>query len=183
MTAISASGWAAPLGSAVFLAGLCMIATVARNGAAESRSPDTVRRGSVLRAGLFGVVLHGGLLASVTLASGMAALAVLWVVLGGALVALTRPVTLVALAADTPPAPPAQAPARLSTPDLISALRVSATQVRSTTDPARKAALAEQRGRLIATIVERDPSALALLLDDSAVPPPPGETPDGPQPA
>jgi len=181
LTATSASGVAAPLGSSVFLAGLFMIAAVARNASAETRSPGVVRRGSVLRAGLFGVVIHGGLLASVTLASGVATLALLWVVLGGALVALTRPVTLVALAAEAPLPPRAPSPSELSTPQLVSALRASAAQVRSTSDPARKAALAEQRGQLIATLADRDPSALALLLDDSSEFPPPSDGPDGPQ--
>jgi hypothetical protein len=174
------AGLVAPVGGALFIAGTCVVAVVARNASAEAREPGSVRRGSVLRAALFGVVLHGGLLAAVTVVASSPMATVLWVVVGGAVVALMRPTTLLALNATTPLPARAPGPAQLSVPQIVAQLRSSAEQVRATTDPAAKAALAQRRGELIELLAERDPDALMLLLDDSTVRPRSGEGPDGP---
>jgi hypothetical protein len=176
------AGLVAPLGGALFVAGTCVIAAVARNASAEAREPGSVRRGSVLRAAMFGVVVHGGLLAAVTVFASSPVATVLWVMVGGAAVALTRPTTMVALGATTPLPPRPPGPQQRSVPEIVAELRASAQQVRATTDPAAKAALAERRGELIEMLAQRDPDALALLLDDSAVRPKGGEGPDGPLP-
>jgi hypothetical protein len=160
------AGVAAALGGALFMAGLCMVAAVARNASAEARRPGSVRRGSILRAGGFGMVAHGGLLGAVTVLLDSGFLSTVVVILGGMLVALTRPTTLVALGADTPmPARPAVS-RRRTVPQIVGELQASAGQVRGETDPVRKAELAERRGVLVAELAERDPEALMLLLDD-----------------
>ena len=177
------AGVIAPIGGALFIAGMCVVAVVARNASAEAREPGSVRRGSVLRAAMFGVVVHGGLLAAVTVFASSPMATVLWVMAGGAAVALTRPTTMLAVGATTPlPARP-PAPEQRSVPQIVAELRASAEQVRATTDPTAKAALAERRGELIEMLADRDPDALALLLDDSSVRPNAGEGPDGPIPA
>lgn len=179
----SEGGVMAPVGGALFISGLFVIAAVARNASAEAHQPGSVRRGSLLRAAALGVVVHGGLLAAVTILS-TSPLATAAFVMGGAfLVALTRPTTLVALGATTP-MPSRPAPARaFSVPELVAELRRTAEQVRVTTDPTEKAALAERRGVLIESLAERDPDALTLLLDEGSARRTPGEGPDGPLPA
>lgn len=178
----SETGIVAPIGGALFIAGMCVIAAVARNASAEAREPGSVRRGSILRAVLFGVVLHGGLLAAVTILSSSPLATVAWVLAGGVLVVLTRPTTLVALGATTPLPPRPPAADRMSVPQLVAELRSTADQVRATTDPATKSALAEKRGELIERLAERDPQALTLLMDDTSVRRNAGEGPDGPLP-
>ena len=177
------AGLIAPLGGALFVAGMCVVAVVARNASAEAREPGSVGRGSVLRAAIFGVVVHGGLLAAVTVFASSPMATVLWVMLGGVAVALTRPTTMLALGATTPLPARAPGPQHLSVPQVLAELRATAQQVRATTDPEAKAALAERRGELIEMLAERDPDALSLLLDDTTVRPSPGEGPDGPLPA
>lgn len=177
------AGLVAPVGGALFVAGMCVVAVVARNASAEAREPGAVRRGSVLRAAMFGVILHGGLLAAVTVFASSPMAVVLWVTIGGTAVALTRPTTLLALGATTPLPARTAGPEQLSVPEIVAELRASAEQVRAATDPAAKAALAERRGELIEMLAERDPAALTLLLDDSSVRPNVGEGPDGPLPA
>jgi hypothetical protein len=176
------AGVIAPFTGALFIGGMCVVAVVARNASAEAREPGSVRRGSVLRAAMFGVVVHGGLLAAVTVFGSSPIVTVLWVVVGGAAVVVTRPTTMLALGATTPLPARTPGPQQLSVPQIVAELRASAEHVRATTDPAAKAALAERRGELIELLAERDPDALALLLDDSAVRPQAGEGPDGPLP-
>lgn len=183
LTSITSDGLVAPLGGAIFMAGLTVVAAVARNASAEARRPGSVQRGSLMRAALLGVVVHGGLLSSVTLFSGSSFLAGLLVVAGGLLVAVTKPVTLVALGVDPAPTRPVSSTATLATPQIIGELRATADEVRSTANPARRAELAERRGELIAILADRDPEALALLLDDSSVRPSGSDGPDGPVPA
>lgn len=183
LSVASDGGVMAPVGGTLFIAGLMVVAAVARNASAEAHQPGSVRRGSLLRAAALGVVVHGGLLAAVTV-FGSSPLATAGFVMGGAvLVALTRPTTLVALGATTPLST-GPAPVRvLSVPQLVAELRSTAEQVRATTDPVEKAALAERRGVLLEMLVARDPNAVSLLLDDGSVRPAPGEGPDGPLPA
>ncbi len=183
LSAVSEGGVMAPVGGALFIAGLMVIATVARNASAEAHQPGSVRRGSLGRAAMLGAVVHGGLLAAVTIV-GSSPLATAGFVTGGAvLVGLTRPTTLVALGATEPP-PSTAAPAQaLSVPELVAELRSTAQSVRATTDPDEKAALAERRGVLIEMLAERDPDSLSLLLDDAWTRPQRGEGPDGPVPA
>lgn len=183
LSAITSDGVMAPLGGAVFLAGLTVVATVARNASAEAQRPGSVRRGSLLRAALLGVVVHGGLLSAVTLFSGSAFVAGLLVVAGGLLVAVTKPTTLVALGLDLENVQTVPQVPTLSTPQIIGELRATADEVRTTGDPARRTELAERRGELIAMLADRDPEALALLLDDSTVHPSRSDGPDGPVPA
>lgn len=175
------SGVAALFGGALFMAGLCMVAAVARNASAEAREPGSVRRGSVLRAAGFGVVAHGGLLGAVTVLVGTGFLSTLAVLVGGLLVVFTRPTTLVALGADTPLPPRPSTPKRRSVPEIVGELRASAARVRDETDPVRKAELAERRGVMLAELAERDPEALMLLLDDPGVRPSAHDRRDGPE--
>jgi energy-converting hydrogenase Eha subunit C len=191
LDAAMVSGVAASLGGAIFMAGLCMVAAVARNASAEARVPGSVRRGSILRAAGFGGVAHGGLLGAVTVLVDSGFISTVAVILGALLVALTRPTTLVALGADTPLPPRVDTPRsrQRSVPELVGALRASAATVRDETDPIRKAELAERRGLLLAELAERDPEALMLLMDDAGVRPSVHEHrdgregPDGPVPA
>ena len=175
------AGVAAPVGGALFMAGLCMVATVARNASAEAREPGSVRRGSIMRAAGFGVVAHGGLLGAVTVLGGSGFVSTLVVLFGGMLVASTRPTTLVALGADTPVPPRAETPKRRSVPQIVGELQASTARVRNETDPVRKADLAERRGVLLSELAERDPEALMLLLDDPGLRPSAHEGRDGPE--
>lgn len=189
-------GLLAPAGGAAFLAGACVIAAVARNASAEAHESGSVRRGSLLRAAALGVIVHGGLLAAVTI-FGQSPLGTVALTLGGAaLVVMTRPTTLVAMgvqavpeasgAAEAPrPQSPrrAQSPYELSIPQIVGELRSSAQEVRSTTDPSRKEALAVRRGELLDVLAQRDPETLMSLVDDASVRPRVGEGPDGPVPA
>lgn len=179
LDAVSTAGLAAPVGGAVFIAGMCAIAVVARNASAEAHRAGSVQRGSLMRAAGFGVLVHGGLLAAVGVLAPSALITTVAVVVGGVLVALTRPTTLAALGIELAAASPATGtgmtsgrPAHsLSTPELVAALRESALEVRQTTDPTRKAELAELRGSMIAVLAERSPEALRMLLDDTSVRP------------
>lgn len=190
--AVSRNGTAAPLAGALFLAGACVIAAVGRNASAEARKPGSVRRGSLARAAGLGVVVHGGLLAAVTV-FGQSPLGTVFFILAGAvLVALTRPTTLVAMGVEPheiDEAPPRErprrpsAPSEMSVPQIVGELRSTADDVRTTTDPTRKAALAERRGDLLDSLAQRDPDTLATLVDDSSVRPRSAEGPDGPVPA
>lgn len=189
LATITSEGLAAPVGGAIFMAGLTVVAAVARNASAEAAKPGSVRRGSLLRAAAFGAVVHGGLLAAVAFGE-VSLVTGLLIVAGAALVALTRPTTLVALGVDpdapapASPAPEAAAgPGRLSTPAIIAELRATAAEVRSAPDPQRLTALVERRGELISILADRDPEALDMLLDDSPAGRPSGDAPDGPQPA
>lgn len=182
---------AAPVPGAVFVGALCVMLVVARNASAEANAAGSVASGSLLRAGAFGVLVHGGLVASSSVFAGGSGLALSIIVFGGAFVALTRPTTLVALGltpdADADVAPQDQAavprrtwrPQDMSTPELVGALRTSAAQVRTTSDPVRKAELAERRGALIAILAARDPAALELLLEEPPVGSEPAEDADG----
>lgn len=181
LAAAMEAGVAASIGGALFLAGLCMVATVARNASAEAREPGSVRRGSIMRAAGFGVVAHGGLLGAVTVLSGSGFVSTVVVLLGGMLVASTRPTTLVALGADMPVPPRPEAPKRRSVPQIVAELKASTARVRNETDPVRKADLAERRGVLLSELAERDPDALMLLLDDCGVHPSVHEKRDGPE--
>jgi hypothetical protein len=193
LSAAAERGVGAPVGGTLFIVAMCMVAVVARNASAEAHLPGSVQRGSLLRAALFGVVLHGGLLAAVTILAGGAFVAAAWVTGGAALVALTRPSTLVALGAATAAAEASAPDGRsqdpghpsagvLSVPAIIAELRATAEQVRETSDPVRKALLAERRGELLESLAERDPQAFASLLDEPA-PRNAGESPDGPRPS
>ena len=181
LAAAMESGVAASFGGALFMAGLCMVAAVARNASAEAREPGSVRRGSVLRAAGFGVVVHGGLLGAVTVLVGTGVLSTLAVLVGGLLVVFTRPTTLVALGAETPLPPRSITPKRRSVPEIVGELQASAAQVRDETDPVRKAEMAERRGAMLAELAERDPEALMLLLDGPVVRPSAHDRPDGPE--
>lgn len=172
--AIGTSGAAAPVGGAVFLAGLAVVATVARNGSAEAVVAGSVRPGSLPRAAGFGALVHGGLLAAAFVGGGMSALLAGWVMLGGALVVLSRPATQAALGVAVPADP---RPGRMTTPEIVAALRLSAHEVRTTTDAERRALLAEQRGRLLEEVARRDPRLLHTLLAEG-LPPVPAEAPD-----
>lgn len=178
-----AGGITAPLGGALFIAGLCVVMTVARNASAEARRPGSVRRGSLARAGAFGVVVHGGLLSTVTVFSESPE-GVFMLVVGGAwFVAAMRPTTLVALGADIDRPEGPEPVAALSVPEMVGELQATAAQVRETADPVRKAELAERRGVLLEMLAERDPDALMVLMDESSVRPRASEGPDGPVPA
>ena len=181
LAAAMEAGVAASIGGALFMAGLCMVATVARNASAEAREPGSVRRDSIMRAAGFGVVAHGGLLGAVTVLGGSGFVSTVVVLLGGMLVASTRPTTLVALGADMPVPPRPEAPKRRSVPQIVGELQASTARVRNETDPVRKADLAERRGVLLSELAERDPDALMLLLDDSGVHPSIHEKRDGPE--
>jgi hypothetical protein len=158
---------------AIFLVVVAAMGVVARNASAEAVQPGSVRRGSVLRATGFGLLLHGALL-SLGWASGGALLAaVAWILLGGLVVALSRPTSTVALGVSSGPAP--APPLQRSTPELVAELRSTTDEVRSTTDPWRKAELAEQRGLLIDELQARDPLLLRALLDEFVPPAHPGD--------
>lgn len=184
LDAVSRAGAMALVAGALFVAGLVVVAVVARNASAEARRPGTVRRGSIARGAALGVVVHGGLVAAATVFAQSALVMTLVTMLGAWLVAVTRPTTLAALGIDVPqqasdaPAPVVR-PEAMSTPALVGALRVSAAQVRATTDPTRKAQLAAERGVMIEVLADRDPHALMLLLDESSVHPTLGDGPDG----
>lgn len=195
LDSIASDGFLAPAGGAMFLAGACVVATVARNASAEAHRPGSVRRGSLLRAGGFGVVVHGGLLAGVSVFSQSALLAFLLIMVGAILVALTRPTTLSAMGIDEPAVDesartpttrgPRRAPAphEMSVPQIVGELRASAAEVRRTTDPARMEALAIRRGDLLDALASRDPQTLAVLLDESSARNQASDGPDGPVPA
>jgi hypothetical protein len=157
----------------VFLVVVAAMGVVARNASAEAVQHGSVRRGSVLRAIGFGLLLHGALL-SLGWASGGALLAaVAWILLGGLVVALSRPTSMIALGVSPQPAAPP--PLQRSTPDLVAELRSTTDEVRSTTDPWRKAELADQRGLLIDELQTRDPQLLRALLDEFVPPAHPGD--------
>ena len=177
--AVGTSGAAAPVGGAVFLAGLAMVATVARNGSAEAVVAGSVRPGSLPRAAAFGVLLHGGLLAAAFVGGGMSTLLAGWVLLGGAFVVLSRPATQAALGVAVSGDPH---PHRMTTPEIVAALRLSAHEVRTTADPDRRAVLAAQRGELLEEVARRDPQLLHTLLAEG-LPSVPAETPDDRPPA
>jgi hypothetical protein len=195
LIAIDTAGATGPVGGAVFVAGLCLVATVARNASAEAVREGSVRRGSLLRAALFGATVHGGLLAAATIFSESGLVVTVWVVLGALLVVLTRPATLASLGAVVPadddaqhraevlPGDPAPSADRMSTPQIVGELREGAAAVRATLDPARKAALAERRGALIDALVARDPQLLAMLLDVDPAHPAPLDRPQHPDTA
>lgn len=195
LDSFASDGLLAPAGGAMFLAGACVVATVARNASAEAHRPGSVRRGSLLRSGGFGVVVHGALLATVTVFSQSALLAFVLVMSGAILVALTRPTTLAAMGVDesaveeslrapaTRKPRRAPAPAEMSVPQIVGELRASAEEVRVTTDPARMEALAIRRGDLLDALAERDPQTLAVLLDESSAHNQASDGPDGPVPA
>ncbi len=183
---VSQAGAMALVAGALFVAGLVVVAVVARNASAEARRPGTVRRGSIVRAAALGVVVHGGLVAAATIFEQSALPMTFVTMLGAWLVAMTRPTTLAAMgieapqpAADVGAPAPAVRPEAMSTPALVGALRASAAQVRATTDPTRKAELAAERGVMIEVLADRDPQALVLLLDESSVHPTLGDGPDG----
>jgi hypothetical protein len=192
LDAVSRSGVPAPLAGAVFLAGTCVVATVARNATAEAVRPGSVRPGSLARAAGLGAVVHGGLLAAVTVFAQSALTTIVFVLAGAVLVALTRPTTLVAMGVESGDVDEAEvrdrtrrpcAPAELSVPAIVGELRATADEVRATTDPVRKATLAQRRGELLDALAQRDPETLAALMHDSSVRPRVGEGPDGPVPA
>lgn len=107
LASMSSDGVLAPAGGAAFLAGACVVAAVARNASAQAHVPGSVRRGSVLRAGWFGVTVHGGLLSAVTVMSESPLATASFVTGGAVLVVLLRPVTLVALGIEQDAAAPA----------------------------------------------------------------------------
>jgi len=183
LTTVGSVGATGPVGGAVFITGLCLVATVARNASAEAARPGSVRRGSLLRAAAFGVTVHGGLLAAVSTFSDSAVVVAVWVVLGGALVVATRPATLASLGADAPPAAPAvatQGPERMRTNEILSELRSGAARVRAASDPVVTAELAERRGVLIDELLARNPDAVNLLFDQTPVRPTGIQRPQGP---
>jgi hypothetical protein len=157
----------------IFLVVMAAMGVVARNASAEAVQPGSVRRGSVLRAVGFGLLLHGALLSLGWAAGGALLAAVAWILLGGLAVALSRPTSTVALGVSWEPAdaPPLQR----STPDLVAELRATTDEVRATTDPWRKAELAEQRGVLIDELQARDAQLLRALLDEFVPPAHPGD--------
>lgn len=186
LTTMTSDGLVAPLGGAMFMAGLAVVAAVARNASAEAAQPGSVRRGSLLRAAGLGAIAHGGLLAAAVLFQGSAIITGLLVVAGAGLVAVTRPTTLVALGSPMPAEAPAADGERLSTPQIVSELQSTAVEVRTTADPQRRLELAERRGELLAVLAERDPESLMMLvedlgqLDEESVRPSRPEGPDGP---
>jgi len=191
LDAVSRSGVAAPLAGALFMAGTCVVAAVARNATAEASMPGSVRPGSLARAAGLGALVHGGLLAAVTGFASSAVTSVLFVLAGAALVALTRPTTLVAMGVESQPADEARvrdrsgrplAPAELSVPAIVGELRATADEVRTTLDPVRKATLAQRRAELLDALAQRDPETLAALIDEPSVRPRAGEGPDDPVP-
>lgn len=203
LTTIDTAGATGPVGGAVFVAGLCLVATVARNASAEAVREGSVRRGSLVRAALFGATAHGGLLAAATIFSESGFVVAVWVLVGAVPVVLTRPATLASLGvvvpadddaehrADVLPGDPGDvlagdlAPSsdQMSTPQILGELREGAAAVRATLDPARKTALAERRRALIDALVARDPQLLALLLDVDPEHPAPLDRPQHPDAA
>lgn len=195
LDAIAADGLLAPAGGALFLAGACVVAAVARNASAEAHRPGSVRRGSLLRAAGFGAVVHGGLLAAVSVFAQSAPLTFALVAGGAILVVLSRPTTLTALGLDDVAvetdgslAVPRRAsrtpgPRELSVPQIVGELRASAQEVRLATDPARIEALAIRRGDLLDALAERDPETLMALLGESSTRPWATDGLDGPMPA
>lgn len=169
------AGIVAPVGGLLFIAGMLVVATVARNGSAEAMRPGSVRPWSLLRAAWFGTLLHGGLLTAAAVGGGLAAPLVVWTLLGGALAVLTRPTTLAAFGIGDTPAEPA--PGRMTTPEIVAELQASLPLLRSTTDAAAWTALVARRGLLVEQIEARDPMLLRVLLErhDVAVEPTEGE--------
>jgi hypothetical protein len=155
---------------------MALMGVVARNASAEAALPGSVRRGSLVRAAGFGLLLHGALLSLGWASGGVLLGAVAWYVLGACVVALSRPASVVALGVTVDPAPPP--PTSRSTPELVAALRASTHEVRTTGDPVRLAELAEQRGTLIDELQARDPQLMRALLDEFVPPVPAPEDDD-----
>jgi hypothetical protein len=172
-TARTADAFFLSLVGGIFLVVMATMGVVARNASAEAVQPGSVRRGSVLRAIGFGLLLHGALLSLGWASGGVLLAAVAWIVLGGLSVALSRPTSTIALGVSWEPA--AAPPLQRSTPELVAELRSTTGEVRSTTDPWRKAELAEQRGVLIDELQARDPQLLRALLDEFVPPAHPGD--------
>ena len=173
--------WGA-LGGALFLTVAVLMGTVARNASAEAMVARSVSRWSLLRALGFALLVFGAVLALGWAQGGALLAALTWVVLGSVVFALGRPTTLVALGITAVQAPAPAPSVRASTPELVAALRATADEVRSTSDPVRRAELAEVRGRLIDEVHDRDPALLLALLDEF-VPPVRDADDDGPDPA
>ena len=181
--AVFRGGMAALIGGTAFIAGMCVVMTVARNASAEARRPGSVRRGSLARAAAFGAVVHGGLLSTVTVFAQSSGGVLALVVAGAWFVAVMRPTTLTALGVDVDRPRGPEPGTQRSVPELVGELQTTASQVRATSDPVLKAALAERRGVLIEMRAERDAEALMMLIDESSVRPRASEGPDGPAPA
>jgi hypothetical protein len=170
--AASAGGLLVALVGGSLLVVVAVVGVLARNASAEAVQPGSVRRGSLLRAAGFGLLLHGALL-SLGWASGGALLAALsWFVLGALVVGLSRPTSVLALGVTVEPAVAPPTSRSRSTAELVAALRASTHEVRTTVDPWRKAELAEQRGTLIDELQARDPQLLRALMDEFVPPAP-----------
>jgi hypothetical protein len=163
------------VGAAALAIAMLLMALVARNASAEAARPGSVRRGSLLRGAGFGLLALGAMLSLGWTSGGALLAAFVWVLLGAGAVALRRPTTRVALGLTEVP-PPVHVPSRqASTPEIVAALRASATEVRHTRDPWRMAELAEQRGGLLDELQARDPQLLRALLDELVPPALPGD--------